>query len=106
MWVLLLVCFLLWLLIVERLWFIRLAYPVQRAKHLREWQCLSDRTSWRAHVLRREIVCEVRLSLTAWLSTLRMLIAICPLLGLLGTVTGMVRARYYYAHRWRKSGVG
>lgn len=90
MWVLLGVCFLLWLLIVERLWFLRLSYPVLRDQQLQSWRAMSDHASWRAHALRREMVCEVRLSLTAWLSTLRMLIAICPLLGLLGTVTGMI----------------
>jgi len=90
MWVLLLVCFVLWLLIAERLWFLRLSYPAVRDQHLQQWRGLPERTSWRARARRREIVCEVRLSLTAWLSTLRMLIAICPLLGLLGTVTGMI----------------
>lgn len=90
MWVLLVVCFLLWLLIAERVWFLRLAYPLLRERQVQAWQSLADRHSWQARARRREIVCEVRLALTAWLSTLRMLIAICPLLGLLGTVTGMI----------------
>jgi biopolymer transport protein ExbB/TolQ len=37
-----------------------------------------------------QTVCEVQLQLNAWLSTIRTLIAICPLLGLMGTVTGMI----------------
>jgi biopolymer transport protein ExbB len=40
--------------------------------------------------IRRETVCEVQLQLQAWLSTIRTLIAVCPLLGLMGTVTGMI----------------
>ncbi len=90
MWALLLVCLLLWFLLVERFWFLRFHYPVLREKLLQEWRLRQDRISWRAHAIRRETVCEVQLQLQAWLSTIRTLIAVCPLLGLMGTVTGMI----------------
>lgn len=90
MWVLLGVCLMQWFLITERFWFIRIAYPQMRQQKLKEWQQRQDQTSWRAKSIRKEIMCEVHLSLQAWLPTLRTLIAICPLLGLLGTVTGMI----------------
>lgn len=90
MWVLLSVCLLLWLLMVERFCFLRFNYPVLREKLLREWMQRDDRHSWRAQAIRQQTVCENRLQLTAWLSTIRTLIAVCPLLGLLGTVTGMI----------------
>jgi biopolymer transport protein ExbB len=90
MWVLLFVCLTLWLLMVERFWFLRFNFPVLRQQLLQEWQSRSDRSSWRAKAIRRETVCEVQLQLQAWLSTIRTLIAVCPLLGLMGTVTGMI----------------
>lgn len=90
MWVLLLVCLTLWLLLVERFWFLRYVFPQIRARLLTDWQARTDRRSWRAQAIRRETVCEVQLQLQAWLSTIRTLIAVCPLLGLLGTVTGMI----------------
>ena len=90
MWILLGVCLLQWFLITERFWFIRFAYPFMREQKLKSWHQRADQTSWRGRAIRREIVCEVNLALSAWLSTLRTLIAICPLLGLLGTVTGMI----------------
>lgn len=91
MWVLLAVCLLLWFLIAERFWFVRWVYPTLRDRTVQHWhQIQTGHNHWRHAALRRELVCEMRLSLTAWLPTLRMLVAICPLLGLLGTVTGMI----------------
>ncbi len=90
MWVLLFVCLTLWLLLVERFWFLRYVFPQIRARLLADWRARTDRRSWRAKAIRRETVCEVQLQLQAWLSTIRTLIAVCPLLGLLGTVTGMI----------------
>ncbi len=90
MWALLAVCLLQWYLITERFWFIRLAYPLLSAQKIHEWHTREDQRSWRAQAVRQAMVCDMRLALNAWLSTLRTLIAICPLLGLLGTVTGMI----------------
>jgi biopolymer transport protein ExbB len=90
MWALLAVCFVLWLLLVERFIFLRINFPILRERLLQEWHARKDRASWRAKAVRRETVCEVHLQLQAWLSTIRTLIAVCPLLGLLGTVTGMI----------------
>jgi len=90
MWVLLFVCLAQWFFISERFWFIHLAYPALRDRKLADWHHRRDQTSWRGRAIRREIACDVHLALNAWQSTLRTLIAICPLLGLLGTVTGMI----------------
>lgn len=91
MWVLLGVCWLLWFLIAERFWFVRWVYPALRDRTVQYWhQAQTGQSHWRHTALRRELACEMRLALTAWLPTLRMLVAICPLLGLLGTVTGMI----------------
>jgi biopolymer transport protein ExbB len=89
-WAILLACLLLWLLILERFWFVRISWP-RRARHLvNEWEARNDRQSWKARKIREATICEVKLSLHAMLPMIQTLVALCPMLGLLGTVTGMI----------------
>jgi biopolymer transport protein ExbB len=86
----LLVCVLLWTLILERLWFYYLAMP-QRIKHYQQdWFVRQERTSWTARKIRAFMISQFKLEAQQWQSLITILIAICPLLGLLGTVTGMI----------------
>lgn len=89
-WLLMVVSVLLWLLIIERYSFVYATYPKQHCRLLHEWLDRQDKTSWYAGKIREAMVSQNNARLTVRLSTIRMLIAICPLLGLLGTVTGMV----------------
>ena len=90
LWVLFAVCMLLWLLILERLWFMRFSWPARARDRISQWNDRKDRTSWRARKIRESVVSEVKLELHAMLPVIQMLVALCPLLGLLGTVLGMI----------------
>tara|TARA_B110000503_G_scaffold38738_2_gene63642 strand:- start:21318 stop:21869 length:552 start_codon:yes stop_codon:yes gene_type:complete len=90
LWVIFATCLLLWVLILERLWFVRITWPSRAAQWVEQWNSRDDRTSWRAKKIRESIVSEVRLELHAMLPFIQLLVALCPLLGLLGTVVGMI----------------
>ena len=90
LWVLFAACLLLWALILERLWFVRITWPPRARQRVAQWQSRVDRNSWRAKKIREAIVSEVSLELHALLPFIQMLVALCPLLGLLGTVLGMI----------------
>ncbi|WP_304639504.1 MotA/TolQ/ExbB proton channel family protein [Pseudomonas sp.] len=82
---------LLWTLMLERLWFLARVFP-RRAQQLQQrWLARQDRRSQAARQIRTAWLSGAQLSLNRSLPMVRVLIALCPLLGLLGTVTGMIQ---------------
>ncbi|WP_455220490.1 MotA/TolQ/ExbB proton channel family protein [Kaarinaea lacus] len=90
LWLIFFVTMVMWTLIIERYWFIYRAHPTSVKKTLAVWQQRYDQQSWHAKKIREALLSQVSLDLNQSLQTLRMLVVICPLLGLLGTVTGMI----------------
>ena len=84
------VTFVLWLLVLERVLYFSTSGSSVRKRAEKEWAARSDHSSWYAHAIRDKSISEVRQSTNANLGVIKGLIAILPLLGLLGTVTGMV----------------
>lgn len=84
------VCLLLWTLILERLWFFYRSMPSRVAIYKAEWASRNERQSWTARQIRSYMISQFKLETQTWLSFITLLIAICPLMGLLGTVTGMI----------------
>lgn len=91
LWAILAVTVLLWTLILERLWFYSRVFPRRHEAWVRAWRQRDDHASWRARAIRRQHISQADLELRAGVRAIRTLIAICPLLGLLGTVTGMIQ---------------
>jgi biopolymer transport protein ExbB len=82
--------FAMWSLILERFWYFRVLHP-RDAKRVQEfWNQREDHSSWNAHQIRRLLASQVDQRLGRGLRMIKTLVAICPLLGLLGTVTGMI----------------
>lgn len=90
LWLVFATSVLLWLCIFERLWFFRFEYPKLSQQTQVHWQSRMDKTSWLASAFRKLLLCEISLRLNARIKLIQTLIIICPLMGLLGTVTGMI----------------
>jgi len=84
------VTFVMWTLMLERLWYFKVIQPRVARRVEAIWRSRSDHSSWFADQVRRLLVSEVRIDLNHSVSTIKTLVALCPMLGLLGTVSGMV----------------
>jgi len=79
-----------WALLFERVYFLVLAYPRALSRALDDWRQRRDRSSWFAQQHRNDLVVSLGSSLVERYPLISTLIKICPLLGLLGTVIGML----------------
>lgn len=86
----LLVTFIMWTLIIERMWYFAFNAPGDIKKAVDAWEARGERKSWYAHKIRVAMISEVRTGLSANIDLIKTLVATCPLVGLLGTVTGMI----------------
>ncbi len=82
--------FLMWMLMIERYWFLGREFPAIRDKIIANWDARSDTTSWYAHRIRETWISETNEMLEKNMLNIKTLVAMCPLIGLLGTVTGMI----------------
>ena len=85
-----LVTVVMWCLIVERFWYYRVAYRRERQQVGERWRGRGERSSWYASQIRRRLISDLHLRLTRGLGLIKTLVALCPMFGLLGTVTGMI----------------
>jgi biopolymer transport protein ExbB len=79
-----------WTLILERQYYFRIVFPRDAGLVLKRWNSRSDKISWRAHQIRGLWISETSADLNRSINMINTLVALCPLLGLLGTVTGMI----------------
>lgn len=79
-----------WTLLFERIWFFKTALKSELNEALKTWQTRSDHHSLRAHQIRESIISQVALKIESGIPMIKTLVALAPLLGLLGTVTGMI----------------
>lgn len=81
---------LMWFLIIERVLFFNIGIKDEVQQVYDNWNSRKDHHSWYAQQIRQRLVSHICLKTNFALPTIRTLIILCPLLGLLGTVSGMV----------------
>lgn len=90
LYMILVVTFIMWVLIIERLWYLSAEYRKERNRVVDAWEARSERKSWYAHKIRIAMISEVTNNLMSGVQMIKTMVALCPLIGLLGTVTGMI----------------
>jgi len=83
------IAFVLWTLLIERYIYISFEYKKQKRTILEEIKTLEIKQKFKDEV-KRYLVEDSNLKLKSGLDFIKTLIIVCPLVGLLGTVTGMI----------------
>lgn len=86
----LLLAFSMWWLLFERAYYLLRDFPQELAGAKQQWSLRSDQRSWFAEKHRTQLLGGIASRLTRNFSLINTLIKVCPLLGLLGTVLGML----------------
>jgi biopolymer transport protein ExbB len=82
--------FVMWTLVVERFWYFNLILPAQSRETIAAWKARDEHESWCARQIRRAMISRVNTDMNANQILLRVLVPLSPLLGLVGTVGGML----------------
>lgn len=90
-WIILIVSSLMWMLLVERYWFVLFGAAKRHAQLVAEWRTVAARTPTAREWLRQGMLMDYRAQLRRALPTILVMTAVLPLLGLFGTVTGMIK---------------
>jgi biopolymer transport protein ExbB len=90
LWMILLGSLLLWWLILERYWFLRCDFPLLLDHIKRRWDPYRHRNSGYSRRLRAALLNEMNQSAGRSLDSISILTQVLPLLGLLGTISGMI----------------
>jgi biopolymer transport protein ExbB len=80
----------LWTLVIERFWYFTRILPGESRAMLERWAARDDHVSWCARHIRQAMISQLNAGMTSNLILMRVLVPLSPLLGLIGTVSGML----------------
>jgi biopolymer transport protein ExbB len=80
----------LWALIFERYWFFKRSLPRLVRRMQEEWYARPEHGSWCSRQIRSAMISRLNGAMTAGFPVLQVLVPMSPLLGLIGTVWGML----------------
>lgn len=80
----------LWTLVLERTWYFGFVLPGRSKLMLQRWAERTEHTSWCARQIRQALISRFNAEMTQNLPLMRVLVPLSPLLGLIGTVGGML----------------
>ena len=90
LWAIAVLLFLMWALIFERILYFQSGWKADVGRIIATWESRSERQSWNARQIREKMISQASMLINQYLPIIKTLVALCPLLGLLGTVTGMI----------------
>jgi biopolymer transport protein ExbB len=90
LWLIAALLFVMWTLIFERVWYLKFAWKQDATKVIAKWEGRAERKSWEAKQIRSMLLSQASMQINQFMPMIKAMVALCPLLGLLGTVWGMI----------------
>ena len=91
LWAILSLTIILVWMIIERFWFFVVEFNDKLNGRVAMWHEREERNSWYSIQLRRQLISELDCEMSKNLKSIPVMIALLPMFGLLGTVTGMIQ---------------
>ena len=80
-----------WSLVFERVWYFVVHHNSIMKDTIDQWNMRPENRSWYAHSIREAVISRISIGIDQNLRFIKTVITLFPLLGLLGTVTGMIK---------------
>ena len=90
LWLIAILVFFMWGMIFERIWYLSHAHQEYVSGLAEKWNSRKDKKSWYALQIREKMMSQAKMEINKNISIIQTCIVLAPLLGLLGTVTGMI----------------
>jgi biopolymer transport protein ExbB len=90
LWLIAILAAFMWAIILERIWYLNTGHKTYMQELSAEWEAVGDHTTWRAQQIKDKLTSQAKTEVNRYLSLVNTCVALAPLFGLLGTVTGMI----------------
>ena len=90
LWLIAILAAFMWAIILERVWYFNSGHKEYMGELKSEWESISDHSSWKAQQIKDKLISQAKEAVNKHLPLINTCVALAPLFGLLGTVTGMI----------------
>ena len=92
-----LLAFLMWFLIFERLWYFKFSHQTNVDGAVKDWSKRADKKTWNSKAIREKLISQTSTKINQNLTLIKLCVGVAPLLGLFGTITGMIEVFHLLA---------
>ena len=90
LWLIAILAAFMWAIILERIWYFNAGHQEYMDKLRSEWDAITDHSTWKAQQIKDKLISQAKVEVNKHLPLINTCVALAPLFGLLGTVTGMI----------------
>ena len=90
LWLIAILAAFMWAIILERIWYFNSGHQAYMNSLKAEWESIDDHSTWKAEQIKDKLISQAKAEVNRYLPLVNTCVALAPLFGLLGTVTGMI----------------